>query len=334
MTSAPARCFVFTHQFDSRDDCVAFAWSAVNALSVEPELHEVNQLIINCEEGTHVHGQCAIWLRVSKRFNYVKDLLLLPAVHYEIMRSEEASERYHSKEETAFDHYEWVRDGFKARGKKNKDSDSSAAKSADLFAYITELAETRLFNWKTLAARSFPLLYAKNARACADLYSALTAEARRMETVELRPWQSEVISLLAVPADGRRIIYVYDAAGNKGKTWLAGYLVANHNAIILDGRVQDMAYAWNGQPVVCMDIARSQTENMNHLYTFAEKVASGKLFSSKYESCYKDYAPPHVIMFSNVRYDPAAFTAGRVVEIDLAVPAVTTQTANLFARFS
>jgi hypothetical protein len=118
-------------------------------------------------------------------------------------------------------------------------------------------------------------------------------------------------------ADGRTITWVYDPIGNNGKSWLCNYLVRNKGAIVLDGKSTDMYYGYNEQKVVCMDIARGQSENMAHLHVAAEKIGSGTIFNSKYESGMKVFDPPHIVIFANVRHDAAMWTAGRCVEIDL-----------------
>jgi len=320
MTTAPSRCFCFTYFVpdNTRDEAreICAGWDAqLN----HGESHDINQLMVNMEEAPttkKVHLQCAVWLGVSKRFTWVKNKLELPAVNYSIMRSEEASEKYHDKPETAFDHWEYVREGFAARGKTNKKA--AAPKSDELFDYIQILAAENKWGWKNKAALAFPSLYARNSKQCEALYSALTQVPKEQAGVVLRTWQQQVVSVLSTPADGRTIHWVYDAVGNKGKSFLAKYLVTNHSAILLDGRVQDMAFAWEGQPVVVIDIARGQAENMDHLHVFAEKVASGHVFSSKYESKDKIFQPPHVIVFSNVRHNSSLWTAGRCMEIDLA----------------
>lgn len=131
-------------------------------------------------------------------------------------------------------------------------------------------------------------------------------------------WQQHVIDWLhPANADDRHILWVYDPAGNRGKSRLARHLVLEHGAIILEGRVQDMAYSYNREPIVVMDLSRAQLENTKHLYAFAEKLKNGMIYSTKYEPEMKIFKPPHVVFFSNVSWDRDLWTNDRVVEVDL-----------------
>lgn len=166
-----------------------------------------------------------------------------------------------------------------------------------------------------------PTAYVKFHRGLHALAKGIEADNRETDDDFVpRPWQSRVLDLLKAPADDRHIIWVTDTQGNKGKSRLARHLVLNHKAVILEGRVQDMAYAYNKEPIVVIDITRAQADNTKHLYSFAEKLKNGMLVSTKYESEMKIFKPPHVIFFSNTSWDEELWSQDRVKEIDLNNP--------------
>lgn len=166
-------------------------------------------------------------------------------------------------------------------------------------------------------AEDHPTVYVKFHRGLRALAKELE-EKPRDEDFEPYEWQQHVIDWLhPANADDRHILWVYDAAGNRGKSRLAKHLVLEHGAILLEGRVQDMAYAYNKEPIVVIDITRAQLENMKHLYAFAEKLKSGMIFSTKYEPESKIFKPPHVVFFANVSWDRDLWTPDRVVEVNL-----------------
>ena len=123
---------------------------------------------------------------------------------------------------------------------------------------------------------------------------------------KLREWQAELVPLLTTTSvDRREIIYIYDSAGNTGKTILAEYLHIYHAAIITGGKSKDMYYAisrWQEitskfPPVIIVDLCRSE-----HECDFAgiESIKNGLFFSGKYESAMlHSVRKPNVIIFSN-----------------------------------
>lgn len=136
------------------------------------------------------------------------------------------------------------------------------------------------------------------------------------------PWQKRVLDMVTGPADDRHIIWVTDTAGNKGKSRLAHHLQCNHEAILLSGRIQDMAHTFkhNISPICIFDISRAAADHTDHLYTMAEQLKNGSFNSSKYDSSTVFFPHPHVIFFSNSSWDRSKWTNDRVIEIDLSAP--------------
>lgn len=122
----------------------------------------------------------------------------------------------------------------------------------------------------------------------------------RMENAILRPWQSDLLALVLGPVSDRKVYWFYDLAGGCGKSFMADYLAACHNAIIFThGRVQDIAHAYGMEPVVIFDLSRTQADKIDSVYMSIENFKNGRFFSPKYQSVTKIFIKPHVIVFSN-----------------------------------
>jgi len=132
-----------------------------------------------------------------------------------------------------------------------------------------------------------------------------------------RPWQQSVLDRLLLPPDDRTILWVCDTVGGKGKSRLVRHLLLQHKAILLEGRLADMCYSYNKEPIVCFDISRAAAEHSDHLYSMAEKLKNGVYLSTKYESAMKVFTPPHVIFFANMMYDQDKWSRDRVVLTNL-----------------
>lgn len=165
-------------------------------------------------------------------------------------------------------------------------------------------------------AEEHPTAFVKYHKGFRELERALRVVPAQTE-VELRDWQKKVVDMVALPADDRKIIWVHDSVGEHGKSFLNKYLITNMGAVVLSGRVTDMAYAYDCQKIVVFDMSRTQADMMDHIYDFAEKLKNGYLFSSKYESEQKVFPPPHVIIMANVMPKANVWSKDRLVLINL-----------------
>ncbi len=121
----------------------------------------------------------------------------------------------------------------------------------------------------------------------------------KMKSMELRPWQKWVVSMMEFQGD-RRVLFVVDEAGGLGKTWLTKWYHVNLEAAVYTTTKRgDVAYAYNGESGVIFDLSRSQLEKIN--FDTIESLKNGMIFSTKYESRLKLYQPPRVVVFMNKR---------------------------------
>ena len=114
------------------------------------------------------------------------------------------------------------------------------------------------------------------------------------------PFQQSMIEELKQPPHPRHIYWVFDKAGHSGKSRLAKYLQCEMNAIELAGRDIDIAYAYNGEPIVIFDIPRAMPlSSYADAFTCAERIKNGGIFSSKFTSKFKRFEIPHILFLSN-----------------------------------
>lgn len=232
----------------------------------------------------------------------------LPTAHFEPRRGTRDEARDYTRKDDTRESGPWERGDWLAGG---------AGKRNDLAEAVNALKAGGMKRVR----EECPTAYVKFSRGLHALAKGLEADNRESDNdFAPRPWQSRVLDMLKAPADDRHIIWVTDTQGNKGKSRLARHLVLSHKAVVLEGRVQDMAYAYDKEPIVVIDITRAQADNTKHLYSFAEKLKNGMIVSTKYESEMKIFKPPHVIFFSNTSWDQELWSHDRVREIDLNNP--------------
>lgn len=126
---------------------------------------------------------------------------------------------------------------------------------------------------------------------------------------ELRPFQRDLVEISKQPPNDRKILYIWDPPGDKGKTQLVKYMVAKHNALFCTGgRYEDMAYIISSAHKAGRDLNAPWTFILNvprdvdsdHIsYKALEAIKDGLLTSPKYESTSLVFNSPHVWVLSN-----------------------------------
>ena len=154
--------------------------------------------------------------------------------------------------------------------------------------------------------KSYPNLFASSFKGIAEMRKNKRehdAGIQLMEdfcNVDLREWQVIAFTLLKEQSN-REVLWFVDYLGGSGKTWFAKYLVAMHDAFYCTGgKAADIAHAYNFEKMVVFDFTRSKKEIVN--YNVIEKMKDGIIFSPKYQSTNKQFAPCTVVCFSN--WDP------------------------------
>lgn len=127
-------------------------------------------------------------------------------------------------------------------------------------------------------------------------------------------WQADLVQELEDPADNRKIKFIVDNEGNKGKSWLCAYLLCKVPSVQLFncGKEADMAYALDEtKRIYIFDCPRSKMEFMQ--YSFLEMLKNKVVFSGKYNSQTKFLRyRPHVVVFCNEEPDYTKLSEDRM----------------------
>jgi len=149
----------------------------------------------------------------------------------------------------------------------------------------------------------------------------LAEKERTMEALPWKPWQQRIIDRVEGEPHNRKIYFVHDSKGGKGKSTLARWLICNKGALMCNTtKAADIAYAWNGHKIVIFDLPRANMETVN--WGAIEAIKNGVMFSAKYESGMKIFDIPHVIVMANSKPPAGTFSDDRLKIIDLDIIAI------------
>jgi len=251
-------------------------------------------------EGTpHIQGYSEF--STSLRLGAVK--AWLPSAHWEPRRGSRDQARDYTRKEDSRTAGPWEFGDFQQGGQGTR---------SDLTAAIAALRDGGIKR----VASEHPGAYVKFSRGLRALADELEPAPTDSDFVP-RPWQRDMIARLQEPANDRNIIWVVDPEGNKGKSRLVRNLIIEHKAVLLEGKLSDMCYTYNKEPIVCFDISRAAAEHSDHLYSMAEKLKNGVYLSTKYESRQKVFKPPHVVFFANMMPEESKWSRDRVHLVSL-----------------
>lgn len=125
-------------------------------------------------------------------------------------------------------------------------------------------------------------------------------------------WQKDVINIITKKPDKRKIYWFWEEIGNIGKSELCKYIYINYKcAFFTNAKTADIAYAYNGEPIVIFDLPRTTEDYFN--FNAIEQLKNGMLFSSKYESGAKVFNRPHIIVFANWEPTNASLSKDRLI---------------------
>lgn len=137
-----------------------------------------------------------------------------------------------------------------------------------------------------------------------------------------RPWQVDLLNILKEEPDDRKVYWYWSDAGNMGKSSFGKYLVATHSCVFIDeGKKTDImktimdADMDRPRVAVVFDVPRDNGNKVS--YKSIESIKNGMIYSPKYESGYKLFNPPHLIVFCNYEPDYTKLSADRWVVINI-----------------
>lgn len=142
--------------------------------------------------------------------------------------------------------------------------------------------------------------------------------------IEWKNWQKDILNLLETKPSKRTINWYWREEGNVGKSYLSQFVDWKYDAIIANGKQQDVFNQYksfieenNKQPKVALiDIPRSHKEYV--CYSTFEKIKDGLFYSGKYEGGKLRLIPHHLIVFANFYPDTSKLSEDRwnIVEIE------------------
>lgn len=125
------------------------------------------------------------------------------------------------------------------------------------------------------------------------------------KNVVWKPWQKDVLDLVATNTkDSRAIYWIYESAGNTGKSYLTKYLLLENSAVLCSGKSTDILHGVAKTietgilpRLIIFDVPRVSQEYVS--YQALELLKNGCAFSGKYESTQLVFPSPTVICFAN-----------------------------------
>lgn len=244
------------------------------------------------------HLQGFLILQTKLRLRNVKLLPGFARAHLEVSRGtpKEASE--YCKKDGDFNEYGTLPE---TQGKRTDfENLKEFIKAADTRPTHLEIAE------------EFPSLWGRYKSACINFLD-LFSRKPELVTGDLRPWQRELNAIINEAPDDRKVIFVVDPDGNKGKSWLTRYWFTTRDDLqrLSIGKRDDLAFAVDiSKTLFVFDVPRGQSELIQ--YSILEQLKDQMLFSPKYESTCKILPKKvHVVVFMNEEPDLTKMTRDR-----------------------
>lgn len=223
--------------------------------------------------------------------------------HLETARNVNASILYCKKEG------QWTEFGARASGNQGKRNDLEDFK-ADVKGGMLNMKDIR---------EAHAEVYAKYPRYCLE-YVRDHFPKPEIPDHPLRPWQQTLDNILTEEPDRRTIIFVVDEVGNSGKSWFADWYqqkTGDTCQVLTPGKRSDMAYMLPmSLRVLFLDAPRAKQSEFIQ-YDFLEDLKNGRVFSPKYESVMKTYAPMHIVVCMNEEPDRTKLSADRYRVINI-----------------
>lgn len=167
-------------------------------------------------------------------------------------------------------------------------------------------------------AREYPGVYTRYQRVSRTI--RFSAPAVALQRGELNGWQRNLHDELMEYPDDRKIRFVVDFEGGKGKSWFQRYMVTKYPEkvqLLGIGKRDDMTFAIDETKMIFfINVPRGSMEFLQ--YTVLEQLKDRIVFSTKYTTRTKVFPTNvHVVIFSNENPDMTAMTNDRYVIIEL-----------------
>lgn len=250
------------------------------------------------------HLQGYVIFTNRKRFRGAK-ALLGDRVHLEPARGNDTQASQYCKKDGDFDEYGSL------QNESGKRTDWETLKDY-ILAADKKPTETDIIEHN-------PSLYGRYRVSCMRMVEVLW-KPPPVDGGELREWQRELERRLDDVPDDRRIEFVIDSNGGKGKSWFAHYYWRKFPDKVQRfefGKRDDYAYALDpSKSIFLFDVPRGKMDFFS--YGIAESIKNKFVFSGKYDSTSK-YLPgnAHVVVFSNEYPDMTKLSMDRYIITNL-----------------
>ncbi len=144
----------------------------------------------------------------------------------------------------------------------------------------------------------------------------------KIEEHKLYDWQKKIISLIKTEADDRSVHWVWSEKGGVGKSKFVKHLVLNHGGILLTkGKYSDICNLifkmdMSKTNLVVFDLPRNCGNKIS--YDAIESIKNGMITNTKYETGFKAFKEPHIVIFANEEpeYEKLYMDRWHVMKID------------------
>lgn len=180
--------------------------------------------------------------------------------------------------------------------------------------YIESVTETiiRMVNLNytdMMILKEYPEIYEKHYDLYQRIKKTITDEKNKLEfdlywkDFKLNELQENIYKLIKNNNDVRKILWFYDIIGNRGKSTLCNYILANmENVIILNNaKNADIAYIYNNEELMLFDFPRTLEDKVN--YTVLENFKNCRILNTKYKVIIKYFKCPKIVVFANFKPD-------------------------------
>lgn len=250
---------------------------------------------LECGDGGTYHFQAYAEFDATKRLSAIK--AAWPTCHAEPRKGTKAQAMSYCSKEATRIAGPWIHGEPSTQGKRNdiEEFRNSIRRG---------LSDIQLFDEHATEMAKFPNFASTYRRAIAS------AAAEPVTILHPSAWQEAALALLTPPPSVRKIHWFYDRDGNNGKTHLCQHILTNHDAFYtMGGKFNDIAFAYQGQPIVLFDYPRCSEEFVS--YAALEALKNGIITVSKYASQTFRFKQPHVLIFANFMPDRSKLSNDR-----------------------
>ena len=132
-------------------------------------------------------------------------------------------------------------------------------------------------------------------------------ELKLIKEEQFYDWQKKIIDIISNEPDERKVYWFYEHEGGRGKSAFVKFLVAKKNFIpINSGKYSDLMNLifksdMDKSNGIVIDIPRNNGNSVS--YSAIESIKNGMIVNTKFETGFKLFNSPHLIVFCNEQPD-------------------------------